>query len=371
MEEQNVTNSKQDEIICTNCGAKLVFKPGTDSLNCEFCGALNKIEVDQNAVAEAKRELDYQYYVNNKDSYDNTTAVTTVKCQGCGAQTTFDPNVVSSQCDFCGSPLVSAEAHESKVVKPAGILPFKVTSKESKDLFKTWLKKLWFAPNALKKYAREAEKLSGVYIPYWTYDSDTTTDYRGERGDDYQTTETYYEDGQSKTRTVTKTRWHSVSGRVSRFFDDILVPASDSLPRKYVDRLEPWDLENIVPYDTKYLSGLKSETYQVDLEGGFEIAKQKMVPAIKTDIRRDIGGDHQRISSFNTNYYSTTFKHLLLPVWISAYRYKDKVYRYMINARTGEVTGERPWSVIKIILAILLVLAIAGGLYYYFGIYRQ
>ncbi|MBV9774716.1 MAG: hypothetical protein JO040_12240, partial [Gemmatimonadetes bacterium] len=72
----------------------------------------------------------------------------------------------------------------------------------------------------------------------------------------------------------------------------------------------------------------------------------------------DIGGDEQRIHSTDTRYDDVTFKHILLPVWISAYRYREKVYRRLVNARTGEVQGERPWSWIKIALLVLFVAAL-------------
>ncbi len=373
MEEfKNPKTSTQNEISCINCGNKLIFSPGTESLKCEACGAVNTIEIDENERYIATQEIDYLDFIRNMASEQNTVEVTTVKCSGCGAETSFDPNVVSDECDFCGSPLVAADAHKSKVVEPKAMLPFKITDKESLDLFKKWLKKLWFAPNKLKDYARQAEKLSGIYIPYWTYDSDTRTHYTGQRGTDYQRTETYTNsEGETETRTVTETVWTSVSGRVSRFFDDVLVPASESLPLKYVEELEPWDLENLVPYNTKYLSGFKSETYQIDIEQGFGRAKDKMEMQIRSDIRRDIGGDHQRINSVNTNYDAITFKHILLPLWISAYKYNDKIYRFLVNGRTGEVQGERPWSWIKITLAVIAVLSIIGGLYYYFEVYQS
>jgi predicted RNA-binding Zn-ribbon protein involved in translation (DUF1610 family) len=371
MENLKVSESKQHEIICKNCGAKLIFAPGTDSLECQSCGALNKIEVDEQARMQAFEEIDFNAYINNQISTAPKIDVTTVKCDSCGAEITFDPNVVSSECDFCGSPLVSKEAHTVQVIAPKAMLPFKVTKTEGQDAYKKWLKKLWFAPNKLKSHARQSEDLAGIYTPYWTYDSDTRTDYTGQRGDNYTTTETYYDQGQQKTRSVTKIRWSYASGRVARFFDDVMVPASDTLPRKYVDKLEPWDLQSLVPYDTKYLSGFKSETYQVDLSKGFELAKGKMDTVIRTDIRHDIGGDHQTISTMNTHYSNTTFKHILLPIWLSAYRYNNKVYRFMINARTGEVQGERPWSWIKITLAILLVIGVIAGLYWFFEVYQK
>lgn len=361
--------AENEKIECIECGAVLKFAPGTEHLKCEFCGAENTIAVDISEKNEAVQEQDYLSNINSQAAQAPTMEVSTVKCEGCGAQTTFDPNLISSTCDFCGAPMVSKDAEAAVIIKPKAVIPFKITQKEGSTLYKKWLKKLWFAPNKLKKYARQSEPLAGIYVPYWTYDSDTYSRYSGQRGDDYTETETYTENGETKTRTVTKTRWTSVSGNVSRFFDDILVPAADSMPRKYVDKLEPWDLNALVPYDTKYFSGFKAESYQVNLENGFEFAKDKMERVIRSDVRRDIGGDKQRISRLNTNHSKISFKHIMLPIWISAYRYKDKSYRFLINGQTGEVQGERPWSRIKITLAVLLALAVGGGIYWLLQVY--
>jgi ribosomal protein S27E len=356
------------EIICKQCGAKLTFKPGTNSLTCEFCGAINEIEVKQ-AIIE---EINYLDFIANKAQNANTIEILTIKCETCGAQTTFSENVVAQKCDFCASPLVAKRGETSKIIEPESMLTFKVTDKVGQDLFKKWLRKIWFAPNDLKKYAYQKEKLSGIYLPYWTYDSNTNTHYTGERGDNYQVQEQYRNDkGESSTRTVTKIRWSNRSGTVHNTFDDVLVVASNSLPKKYVYKLEPWDLNALVPFDQKYLAGFKAESYGVDVQSGFEIAKDIMQDEIDTTIKRDIGGDHQQITSKNTNYNNITFKHILLPIWLSAYRYNKKVYRFMINARTGEVQGERPYSWIKITLAALLAIGVIVLAYFLYEKYGK
>ena len=95
------------------------------------------------------------------------------------------------------------------------------------------------------------------------------------------------------------------------------------------------------------------QSYTVGLEEGFKEAQKKMEPAIRNGVRRDIGGDEQRIHSLEVRYHDITFRHLLLPVWLLAYRYHEKSYRVVVNATTGEVQGERPWSWVKITLAAL------------------
>lgn len=154
-------------------------------------------------------------------------------------------------------------------------------------------------------------------------------------------------------------RWSTAAGCVTLDFDDVLVPASHSLPEKQTTTLEPWDLQNLVPFDEGFLAGFRTEAYQVTLTQGFDQARDAMQEPIAQAARRDIGGDEQRLQSLDTHYSGITFKHVLLPIWISAFRYKGTIFRFLINGRTGEVQGERPYSAVKILLLVLALLGIA------------
>ena len=91
--------------------------------------------------------------------------------------------------------------------------------------------------------------------------------------------------------------------------------------------------------------------------------KQVVAPAIESSVRSDIGGDEQRIDGLSTAYSEITFKHLLLPVYAGAYRYNSKLFQIVVNGRTGEIQGERPYSVWKIallVVSILIVVLILG-----------
>lgn len=166
--------------------------------------------------------------------------------------------------------------------------------------------------------------------------------------------------GKSETRQVQKIRWRNVSGRVARFFDDVLVLASKSLPKKYTDGLEPWDLSALEPYRPEYLAGFRAEGYTVELEGGFTQARHRMDRVIERDVKFDIGGDRQRISQLRSSVSGVTFKHVLLPVWLAAYKYRGRSYRFVVNGRTGRVQGERPYSAWKITFAVIAGLLVAG-----------
>ena len=204
--------------------------------------------------------------------------------------------------------------------------------------------------------------LDGVYLPYWTYDAETTTEYDGQKGTYYYETERR----QGKEVRVRRTSWKSVSGSVQVSFDDVLVCASESLPSELVRQLEPWELGELRPFQPSFLSGFLTERHRVGLQSGFQVAKQTMSRRIAQAVRGAIGGDEQRVNSSQTQHHNTQFKMLLLPLWISSFRYKSKVYRFIVNARTGEAAGERPYSVAKISLAAMAALGILGVLSWLF-----
>lgn len=344
----NISN----ELNCKDCGALLQYAPGTQKLACKYCGAQNDILNNERVAIE---EISYTDFIANKVNQEEKITVSTVNCNNCGATTTLRPNITSDNCAFCASPLVIQGGTTSTIIKPKYLLPFKIDTKNAHDIFIKWLNGLWFAPNNLKKFAALNEKLKGLYMPYWTYDSGAVTNYEGERGE-------YYYTGSGKNRTR-HTRWYDRNGTVQNSFDDVCVLASQSLPDHVTRALEPWDLNNLTAYNEGFISGFQTECYQTDVQKGFDMAKGVMEETIKATIKNDIGGDTQRINRMHVMYSRVTFKHILLPIWISAYGYNKKVYRFIINGRTGEVQGQRPYSWIKITLAIIAVLTIIGIIY--------
>ncbi|MFO0839006.1 MAG: hypothetical protein U1D55_10815 [Phycisphaerae bacterium] len=349
---------------CAQCGAKLDFQPGTQVLKCPYCAHENPIASDDGAVEEHDYEAELRDLLEQADVREHTL----LRCDACAAQVEPPPNVTSLPCPFCGSNLVASPPRRQ--IKPHAVLPFAIDRARADELFRTWIRSLWFAPNKLRRYAREEQRLQGVYTPYWTFDCRALSRYTGQRGDDYWVTQTYTTmvNGrpQAQTRQVRRTRWTPVGGQVQNTFDDILVIAGESLPLKYAERLEPWDLDKLAPYRDEYLSGFGAQSYSVELPAGFSTAKEKMKPDIEATIRGDIGGDHQQIDSVQSRYMDISFKHLLLPVWISAYGYRGRVFRFLINARTGEVQGERPYSAAKIAGLVGLILVGLGAAIWFF-----
>ena len=343
---------------CSSCGADLLFEPKGGFLTCPYCGHKEAIAADTEAVEEQS----YEQHLHSRPEQMTTLAAGAleVQCQSCGAKSIFTPPEVAGRCDFCGVQIVAQPKSADPILTPSAVLPFAVTQQQATGELRNWLSTRWFAPNGLKYFA-QPDAIQGVYLPFWTYDTNTTTQYEGHRGEHYWETETYTDrDAQGRTvqrtRQVQHTRWYPASGTVSGSFDDVLIPATLALSAERLTSLEPWDLEALRAYDPAYLSGFKAQRYQVDLASGFDLAKNAIAAAIEASIRQDIGGDEQMIESASTNYLDVTFKHLLLPVYAGAYRYNGKPYQIMVNGRTGEIQGERPYSFWKIALLVLLIL---------------
>jgi DNA-directed RNA polymerase subunit RPC12/RpoP len=344
----------QTQYPCEQCGANVEFAPGTESLRCPYCGHETKL-VRSGAMV---REHSYTDFVAKARKPIALLGAQVFVCRGCGAKT--ESTAIADRCQFCGAPVVADVSPEDQVV-PEGVLPFEVDRPALRAALQTWVKSRWFAPGGLKKVT-EAESSRSTYLPHWTYDASTVSDYTGQRGEHYYETETYTDsDGNTQTRQVQRTAWYPASGTVSRDFDDLLVAGTTHVAQKHLDALEPWPLTAAQPYRPEFLAGHQALRYDVEPEAGMDTAKQRMADVIEGDCRRDIGGDEQRVHSVDTTYSAVMFKLLLLPVWVACYLYAGKTYTVLVNGRTAEVAGERPYSPLKIAMAVIAaVLVIAA-----------
>lgn len=361
----------QAHFPCKNCGSDLVYSPSTQDLGCRSCGHHYPVHTKAETIKEydfgqALKQLGNLKHLDDDGVIDDEH-IEAIQCPSCGAEFSFKAHEHAGECPYCSTPVI-ASTNNARFIEPRSLLPFKFEKKEAIEIFDKWMSSRWFAPSALKKHSNRDERLVGIYLPYWTYDSQTFNQYRGQRGTTYYDRQVYSTVVNGKrvqrTRTVPRIRWSPVIGRVDLHFDDVLIGASKTLPRTIINHLQPWDLNNLVPYSEEYISGFRSEIYQVTVDQGFLQAENIMEQKIKQSIKVDIGGDHQRISSINTQHDDTTFKHVLLPVWSAAFDYRGKTYRYVINGRNGTIQGERPYSYIKIALAATTAIACAAALLY-------
>ncbi|WP_109301945.1 DNA helicase PriA [Aquimarina sp. AU474] len=359
MEEEKKAVSEQKK-SCLNCGAELKYKPGTTSITCEYCGHEETIVQNQDGF----KELELKPYLQEMGSQSHSEEIMMLHCKNCGANQHIEENYKSLHCVYCTMPLIIEDAYKEDWILPGAVLPFQLDQKKSHQIFSKWVKSLWFAPNNLKKAALDPQNTKGLYLPYWTFDAQLFARYSGQRGDYYYVTVPYTTKVNGKTvqqtRQERRTRWTPVSGSIDGFVDDTLIKASHQRKRPIPSKISNWKLNDLEAFNTNFLSGFVTEKYTIPLKDG-HLSSTKEAERIATSwARQDIGGDTQRVTGIDMSLSQETFKHILLPVYISAYRYSGKTYNFYINGQTGTISGNRPYSFWKIFFFVLFILLLIG-----------
>jgi DNA-directed RNA polymerase subunit RPC12/RpoP len=296
-------------------------------------------------------------------SQKHSEEITMLHCKNCGANQHIEENYKSLSCIYCGSPLIIEDAYKEEWILPGAVLPFQIDQKKAFQIFKKWVDGLWFAPNNLKKAAIDPEKTRGLYAPYWTFDAQLYADYTGQRGEYYYVTKTVGSGKNRRTVQERRTRWYPASGSVSGFVDDTLIKASNQKTGVIPQKIARWNLKMLKPFDSGYLSGFVTEKYTIPLLDGHNESNKVAEQIADSWARRDIGGDTQQVSSINMKLSDETFKHILLPVYISTYKFKGKRYNFFVNGQSGIISGQRPYSFWKIFFFVLAIICVIVLIY--------
>ncbi len=363
--EQKQVQLAADSFSCPGCGGKLIFDPEAEKLKCPYCGSL--VDVKRELVTPMEYDI-------NKALTDKQTNwgghVRVFSCQGCGAQTVLDQNTTSEVCAFCGSANVLKDQGEAGIA-PESVIPFSIPKETAASSFSGWLKGKLFTPRKAKKSC-QLDHIQGVYLPHWTYDAKTQSDYTGKEGHAYYVTVDVQvqRDGKTVTEQQQERRidWRPVKGHLTRDFDDVIVPGSQRLPDELLNRVQPYDLKRLCKYQSAYLAGFMSEKPVRDVKAGFEVAKTIIDKAMRDMAYNDIlrHADEAQVDSITSTHSDVKYKLVLLPMWLSSFTYKAKSYHVLVNGANGKVGGQAPISALRVALAIALAAALLLLVYYLF-----
>jgi hypothetical protein len=350
-----------DKHPCPACGAQAEWNPGKQKLICPFCGTESPYKIDETTGKIEELDLVKALREMPDDQRGWLAEKRTVQCQSCKAVSVFDPARVGQRCEFCGSPEIVDYQEIKAPIRPQSLLPFRVAEDGVREQIRRWYKSKWLAPGALKTRAL-VDTVKGVYIPYWTFDAQAHSPWTGEAGYYYYTTETYRDDkGNMQTRQVQHVRWEPASGVVDHFFDDEPVPGTQGVNLRLLKQIEPFPTNELVPYDTSFLSGFVVEHYQVVLLDAAKESEDQMRAKLMELCAAQIPGDTYRNLSINPTFSARTFKHILVPLWLLTYTYGAKIFHVLVNGSTGRMSGEYPksfWKVFFVILGIIIFVMI-------------
>ncbi len=357
MNQNQVDTKEETDRHCPDCGGVMDFNPTTGGLSCPYCGHTEEIPVEEEQPRKAE-ELDF-YAAENTANCDWGVEKKTVICKACAAESIYDALQTSGVCPFCGSNQVM-EASTQKTIAPGGVVPFQITDKQASENFHSWIKKRWFCPKLAKESARP-KSFKGIYLPYWTFDTNTNSHYTAKYGFDKTTKD---DEGHEHI----ETSWFHTSGHYHEFIDDQLVLASKNHPQSILEGLEPFNTEDNKAYKPEYVAGFVSERYSIGLKDAWTLAKSKISRRLEHNVsekvEHEFNADHVVDVRLDTTFDNITYKYLMLPIWVSNFKYKNKVYQFMVNGQTGKVSGKTPISIPKVILTVIIGIAIVAGIYY-------
>lgn len=361
-EDIRVKTLEETDRKCPACGGGMDFSPLTGGLKCHYCDYEQEIPAAASTDAGTPAAAMEQDFASAEETGNCNWGVEkkSVVCKSCGAESVYDALQVAGECPYCGSNQVM-DAAGKKTLTPGGVCVFKIDAQRAGANFKNWLNRKWFCPGDAKKKA-QPEAFNGVYLPYWTFDADTSSQYNGEYG--------RYRTRKVKDRTVRYTEWHSTHGVHHEFINDELVSGTDPNRQEMsiFSLAEPFNTEDNLVYKPEYVSGFVAERYSVGLKAAWEKAKGiiagKLRRSIADKIVRENRADTSRVHSVITTYLNIKYKYLLLPVWVSTFKYKNKMYRFVVNGQTGKVGGHTPISALRVAIAVILALIAAGVIHW-------
>lgn len=339
---------------CPACGADMIYDAESGKLLCEHCGTQKEIE------SKTSEELDFERLLTDKGGWNESHVF---RCENCGAQEVLDKNEIAKQCPFCGATNI-VETSELPDIRPNAVVPFRVALKDAATAVKTWVRKRIFAPQKFRKSAKP-EKMKGVYMPSFSFDSSTNSYYTAVLGKHYYVTRRV----NGKTVQEQRTRYFTVSGSYEMFFDDVLIQASGTIDQKSLNKLQPFQTNDSREYTKEYLSGY---TATQNTKSGLEcweeakgVIGNRLQSAILSQYVYDV------VSSFriSTQYSRITFKYILLPVYVGHCKWHTKIYNFFVNGLNGKVTGKAPISPLKVFITVLIAAGVIVGLYFLFRMY--
>ncbi len=339
-----------DTAKCPACGAEMVFSPEEQQLSCPYCGCVEQIDFNKTSSEIALERI----FTQKNNEWGEETHV--FRCNNCGAKEVIDSTEIAKECPFCGTTNVT-KIEELSGLRPNGVVPFQIDAKSATNSVIAWARKKFFAPRAFKKSVKP-EKIKGIYMPAFTFDTNTFTSYVGRLGKYY--TRTIRSNG--KLRTIRELRYFSISGTFNMRFDDVLIQANNRIKQQEIEKICPFDTNQSNEYSSVFLHGYSAQSNERSGEECWEQAKGFVFSQIRSRILAKY--DYDVVDFFNpqTSCLDVTYKYLLLPIYVGHCNWKSKLFNFFVNGKNGRVTGKTPVSALKIALMVGLGLLVVGGI---------
>lgn len=346
---------------CPCCGGNIEFDSSLQKMKCPYCDTTFELETlkqyDQCLNQKIEEKMDW-----NNDHLENYSEAETENidiyiCESCGGEIIGDKTTAAASCPFCGNPVIM----KSKLagdLKPDYIIPFKVSKQQAKEALKNHTKGKLLVPKAFKD-ENHLDEIKGIYVPFWLFDSKTDASVR------YRATRTrFWSDSHYD---YTETTYYSVYRQGTMEFERVPVDGSIQMDDQMMESIEPFRSNDIVDFQTAYLSGFLANRYDVSLEDSISRANERIKKSVEETIASTVRGYSTVIpESSQIQLVDGVNHYAMYPVWLLNTAWNNEKYTFVMNGQTGKFVGDLPmdkgafckWFVI--IAVIVSVIAFAA-----------
>jgi len=351
---ETTTKDRAKSYACPNCGANIAYDVSAGGIACEYCGYVAQVKAVN--VGKTADEFEFTLETISQSTRGWGTKRQVLNCESCGGQLSIPEGSLSTTCPFCASNKVNVTTSLEESLRPRFLIPFKVKPEQTLKLAKVWLGQGWFHPNALSA-STLLRQFKGIYLPFWTFDTQVKAQWRAQVG--YEKTVRHYNASTKKWETRTKIVWRWQDGHVQISIDDFLVPGSAQrhISHHILHQLYPFHMRGLVEYEPGYLAGWQAQAYETTLTEAWESGKAAIRERAKEACHQDIPTRHVRNFSMSADFQDESWRYILLPVYLTAYKYEGETFQMMVNGQTGAVAGQKPVAWWKIWLAIAAILS--------------
>ena len=328
---------------CPGCGSNMYFDEEIGSLICRSCGNLYDPDTMEMNGSLGIENPEQEYGIDDTIDYADSKNKEIV-CNSCGSQVVTDGNTAATICPFCGSPMLVTR-RLTRQFRPDALIPFTVTKEEAQ---KAYYDHITSVPHVPKAFTGKAtiDKITGVYVPFWLLSADVKMEIGG--------WEHIVIDGSPRYDPIKQeaTHQHSmdvpIDGLVEFSLKNVPFDASRKIPNRLMQACEPFDFNELVPYNPSYLIGFLAEKYDEQPKDMYDKIRKRLDNYCH-DIAESVKFEDVDHFTYNSSYTGITYKnyrviYCLLPIWFLNINYGDLSFKYAVNGQTGEVCGVVPES---------------------------
>jgi len=332
------------EYKCQSCGGSMEFDSASQKLICPYCGAsfdpaaydASMQDGGQGQPAEGQQvgefdETQQLGMVNQQEWNVNEDGLMSYICKNCGGEVVGDESLASTNCPYCDSPIIRNDQFAG-MLKPEFLIPFKVDKKTAKEKLNEFISSKKLVP-AVFRDQKHIDEIKGVYVPFWLFDADV------------------FAEAQFKAR-----RSHHVpNGEEIEYYDvyrsgelsfrNIPADAASKIEDAMMDSIEPFDMNEAVPFSTAYLAGFMADKYDVSPEECMKRGLQRIKSSADETLGHEVNHfDSHTLEASNVVVRNSASHYALLPVWILNTTWNGNQYRFAMNGQTGKFIGDLPYD---------------------------